>query len=107
MQGRISTTLLLITSAIALLIAYGQRPAGAATPVNAAAPASTRMIATEGGENPGQALRIDLTLRVASGKAVPCADPGDEPIRAICQNHEGHELAAVSKLGLVRLYSWA
>lgn len=68
MQGRIATTLLLMTGAIALLIAYGQRPAGAATPLNAAASASTRMIATEGGENPGQALRIDLTLESPAAK---------------------------------------
>lgn len=62
MQGRISTALLLITSAIALLIAYGHLPGGAATSLRAAEQASTKIIAMEGGENPGQPLRIDLTL---------------------------------------------
>lgn len=60
MRLRIPTTMLLITIGIALLTACGQPSLGAGP--------SMPIIATEGGENPGQDLRIDLILESATEK---------------------------------------
>lgn len=62
MRVRFPPTLLLMSLGIVLLAACGSQDAGAVPQRDVTAQAGMPILATEGGENPGQVLRIDLAL---------------------------------------------